>query len=230
MKNKFLTLLFAFVPGAAQMYQAYMKRGLSLISMFCAASLCCYILTPLGAAMMLIVWMYSFFDALNLRAQIGAGSAPADDYLPHLDRDSGKMRILAGESPRLLGWCLIAAGAILFYNQVLMSTLGDIVWRWGEKSPLFRAIYLVLESLPEIVVCVALIVCGVWLVREPRGAKPANAPKKKRNLLEELREYRAARQAAPETAPAAPGETGDIELIVEDPNPAENSGDGGQQR
>ena len=30
-KNGILTLLFACIPGAGQMYQGYMKRGLSLI-------------------------------------------------------------------------------------------------------------------------------------------------------------------------------------------------------
>lgn len=34
MKNGILTFLFAFCPGAGQMYQGYMKRGLSLITMF----------------------------------------------------------------------------------------------------------------------------------------------------------------------------------------------------
>ena len=37
MKNGILTFLFAFCPGAGQMYQGYMKRGLSLITMFCVA-------------------------------------------------------------------------------------------------------------------------------------------------------------------------------------------------
>ena len=35
MKNGILTFIFAFCPGAGQMYQGYMKRGLSLITMFC---------------------------------------------------------------------------------------------------------------------------------------------------------------------------------------------------
>ena len=37
-KNGILTLLFAFIPGAGQMYQGYMKRGLSLVLM--AAAIC----------------------------------------------------------------------------------------------------------------------------------------------------------------------------------------------
>ena len=32
-----------------------------------------------------IVYMYSFFDTFNLRAQIGMGTAPEDDYLVHFD-------------------------------------------------------------------------------------------------------------------------------------------------
>ena len=35
-KNGILTLLFAFIPGAGQMYQGYMKRGLSLMLMAAA--------------------------------------------------------------------------------------------------------------------------------------------------------------------------------------------------
>ena len=34
-KNGILTLLFALIPGAGEMYQGYMKRGLSLITMCC---------------------------------------------------------------------------------------------------------------------------------------------------------------------------------------------------
>ena len=41
MKNGILTFLFAFCPGAGQMYQGYMKRGLSLITMVCVALIIC---------------------------------------------------------------------------------------------------------------------------------------------------------------------------------------------
>ena len=85
-KNGILTLLFALIPGAGEMYQGYMKRGLSLITMFCLSA-------ALGAMTQIevlyiglpIVYMYSFFDTFNLRAQIGMGTAPEDDYLVHMD-------------------------------------------------------------------------------------------------------------------------------------------------
>ena len=158
LKNGFLTFCCAFVPGAGQMYQGYMKRGLSLILAACCIGMVGTLLEPV-MLLLLVVWMYSFFDTFNLRAQILAGTAPEDDYLIHFDpRDKKLARALLDQS-------------------LLMNTLGDLVYRWGHFSPAFRALYLVMDSLPDIVVCVALIVCGVWLVKGPRTAKKPDASK-----------------------------------------------------
>ena len=153
MKNGILTFLFAFCPGAGQMYQGYMKRGLSLITMFCVAFGAGTLLEVLYVAMP-IVWMYSFFDTFNLRAQIIADTAPEDDYLVHFDpRDRRLARALL-DSHKLVGWLLIAFGALIAYQNLIMNTLGDLVYRWGHSSPVFRALYLVMASLPDVVVCV----------------------------------------------------------------------------
>lgn len=171
-KNGILTLLFACIPGAGQMYQGYMKRGLSLITMFCL-----FIIlgstTGLDALVVgcIVVYMYSFFDTLNLRAQLAAEKAPEDDYLVHFNWHDARMTQFMGESHKLVGWGLIALGAIVFYNNIIMRVLGDVMWRWGQDNPVFRAIYLMLDALPQIVVCVALIVCGMWLVRGPKNKK-----------------------------------------------------------
>ena len=99
-----------------------------------------------------IVWMYSFFDTFNLRAQIGAGTAPEDDYLVHINWKNQRMQEFMMDSHKLLGWGLIVLGALVAYQNILMNTLGDIVWRWGKNSPFFRALYLMMDQLPEIVV------------------------------------------------------------------------------
>ena len=72
------------------------------------------------------------------------------------------------------------------YQNILMNTLGDLLWRWGKTSPVFRALYLVMDQLPEVVVCVALIVCGIWLVKGPRTAKK---PQPADTADEEFTEY-----------------------------------------
>ena len=169
-KNGILTFLFAFVPGAGQMYQGYMKRGLSLITLFFLCIMAGMLLEPLVLTA-LIVWMYSFFDTFNLRAQFIAGTAPADDYLVHFNTKDARLTLFFRDSHKLLGWGLIALGALVAYQNILMNTLGDIVWRWGQSSPFFRALYLMMDQLPEVVVCVALIICGAWLVRGPKGRK-----------------------------------------------------------
>ena len=205
-KNGILTFLFAFVPGAGQMYQRYMKRGLSLITLFFLCIMAGMLLEPLVLTA-LIVWMYSFFDTFNLRAQFIAGTAPADDYLVHFNTKDARLTLFFRDSHKLVGWALIALGAMVAYQNIIMRVLGDVMWRWGQNSPFFRAVYLMLDELPEVVVCVALIVCGVWLVRGPKGKK-VHCKKAEEPEDEDFREYTAAEADAPE----APEETADFAM------------------
>ena len=205
-KNGILTFLFAFVPGAGQMYQGYMKRGLSLITLFFLCIMAGMLLEPLVLTA-LIVGMYSFFDTFNLRAQFIAGTAPADDYLVHFNTKDARLTLFFRDSHKLVGWALIALGAMVAYQNIIMRVLGDVMWRWGQNSPFFRAVYLMLDELPEVVVCVALIVCGVWLVRGPKGKK-VHCKKAEEPEDEDFREYTAAEADAPE----APEETADFAM------------------
>lgn len=199
LKNGLLTLLFAFIPGAGQMYQGYMKRGLSLMLMCCVIGVLAMLFAPIALFLML-VFMYSFFDTLNLRAQIALGNAPADDYLVHLDPKDKRLARLLLDSHKLVGWALIAFGALIAYQSLIMNILGDLVYRWGHSSPVFRALYLVMASLPDVVVCVVLIVCGVWLVKGPHPAKKPDASK---DIPEDADfcEYHADEADPPEKAP-----------------------------
>ena len=87
LKNGFLTFCCAFIPGAGQMYQGYMKRGLSLILTACLIGMVSSLLNPV-MLLLVVVWMYSFFDTFNLRAQIIADtlstSTPATSGWPGL--------------------------------------------------------------------------------------------------------------------------------------------------
>ena len=95
LKNGFLTFCCAFIPGAGQMYQGYMKRGLSLILTACLIGMVSSLLNPV-LLLLVVVWMYSFFDTFNLRAQIGAGTAPQDDYLVHINWHDQRMEQFIG--------------------------------------------------------------------------------------------------------------------------------------
>lgn len=175
LKNKFLTLLAALIPGAGQMYQGYMKRGLSLTLIACAIGFVGVLLEPV-LIFLCPVWLYSFFDTLNLRAQLLTEIAPAeDDYLVHLDLRDQRLVHAMLDDHKAMGWALIIFGALAAYKGILMSIFGDLVYRWGQRVPAFRALYLVLDHLPEVVVCVTIIICGIWLVKGRRSKKPAPA-------------------------------------------------------
>lgn len=205
-KNAFLTFIFACIPGAGQMYYGYMKRGLSMITFFCLFIMAGTLVDVLVVGSV-IVWMYSFFDTFNLRAQFIAGTAPADDYLVHFNTKDARLTLFFRDSHKLVGWGLIALGGLVAYENVIMRVFGDVMWRWGQNNPVFRAFYLMLDELPEVVVCVALIVCGVWLVRGPKGKK-VHRKKAEEPEDEDFREYTAAEADAPE----APEETADFAM------------------
>ena len=123
------------LPGAGQMYQGYMKRG-AFRSLRCSAwPLVRGTLLEVLYVAMPIVWMYSFFDTFNLRAQIGAGTAPQDDYLVHINWHDQRMEQFMLDSHKLLGWGLIALGALVAYQNILMNTLG-ISCGAGPEQPL----------------------------------------------------------------------------------------------
>lgn len=163
-KNGFLTLVFACFPGAGQMYQGYMKRGLSLVSMF---ALTIWLATLVETLLIFacIVEMYSFFDALNLRAQLMEGTAPADEYLVHLGTDA-RLLTLFQSGHKLTGWALVAAGCYALYYNFLRSVIQELY-----RFELYWLANL-LEKLPTMAMCVALILVGLWLVRGPK-AEPA---------------------------------------------------------
>lgn len=216
LKNGFLTLLFAFIPGAGQMYQGYMKRGLSLILMCCAIGAVAALFSPV-ALFLLVVFMYSFFDTLNLRAQIALGKAPEDDYLVHLDPKDKRLARMLMDSHKLVGWVLIVFGVLIVYENIIMEMLNEVLWRWGRDSVAFRAFYLVMDRLPDVVACVAFILCGVWLVRGPRKPKAAPAPEEAAESGEsaDFREYHA----------DDPAEEPTVLTLPEPEDPEEDPGD-----
>ena len=141
-KNGFLTFCFAFIPGAGQMYQGYMKRGLSMVAVCAAAVLVGSLLMPLtgfALAVCCIVWMASFFDTFNLRSQLLAGDAPADDFLFHLGQDVSFTRFFQARH-KLFGWGLVAVGLYVLYDELVMDLLARLYWQF-ENSWFLQLLY-----------------------------------------------------------------------------------------
>lgn len=155
-KSAFFTFCFAFIPGAGQMYLGFMKRGLSLITLFCLAIVGCAII-PYCAAALPIIWMYSFFDTFNLRANPAAHT----DRLLLPGEFVDVFRRLLNRSPRLVGGGLILVGVwMLFDNfvspilETLAMALGNTAWEFYRD---------VVRGVPVLAVALIIIYIGFRL-------------------------------------------------------------------
>lgn len=168
MKNKsgFLTLCFSFVPSAGQMYQGYMRRGVSVLLAFCAAFWLTWFMDAFGV-LMGVVWMVSFFDSLNLRSRILSGIAEPDDFLFDMGSWAG-MKALVARRHKLVGWGLVFVGVYALYNKFILGQLYWYLEDMGLMNGILGNVYAVLNRMPELLGCMAVIAVGVWLVKGPQ--------------------------------------------------------------
>ncbi len=166
-KSGLLLFLTACIPGCGQMYQGYMKRGVSLLSMSCLLVLLAAM--SRGGELVLflpVLWLYAFFDTYNIRAGLDAGTAPEDAYLVRLlDADQKRLRQLLRRRHSLLGWGLVIAGVYGLLSELLDAVRG-LLPDWLYWS--FR------EDVPRVVLLLAIIALGVWFIRGPRQPQEEN--------------------------------------------------------
>lgn len=174
MKRKHGLSLFiaSCIPGCGQMHQGYMKRGVSLLTAFCGVfALAVFLEIGALAVPMLPLWLYSFFDSYNLRAQTDEeAAANPDAYLFGLsDMDAEQMGALLKKRHSLLGWGLVLAGLWLLWQRVAFWLDILLTHLFGYDLGFY---YSLRYSVPRLAVTVLIIALGVWFIRGPR-AKPS---------------------------------------------------------
>lgn len=189
-KSSFWTFCFAFVPGAGQMYLGYMQRGLSLILLFCVTGFVADLFYD-AVVFMPVIWMYSFFDTFNLRAQLMAGQTPPDEMLFSLGQE-GWLRRLMSRRQTVLGWVLVVLGLWALVQNFVLPPLRQL----SDIYPMVDWLCSFLRDLPSLALVLALIGVGVWLVRGPRQEPGPE---------EDIHYYApGGAQAAPDAAPKGP--------------------------
>lgn len=166
-KNKILTFLFSLIPGAGQMYLGFMKRGLSLIFYVVAIGCVAMVLT-IEELLILIppVWMYAFFDALNLNgADPEFFKTVEDNYITFVSLDilpGFKAPSFSLETKKLWGKGMIAAGMI-FLSYNILTILGEFAY--NLNMPAFGwFINDILRYAPRFIFAVILITSGKALI------------------------------------------------------------------
>ena len=177
MKREHGLLLFiaACIPGCCEMYQGYMKRGISILTAFCAVFALAAFL-ELGAlpVLMIPLWLFSFFDSYNLRGQTDAqAEANLDAYLFGLsDMDSRRINDLLRKRHSLVGWGLVLLGVYVLFETVvgrLLNIICEYLGQWWLYE-------IVMRDLPRLVVTVGVLAPGAWFIRGPKPGTVEDIP------------------------------------------------------
>lgn len=160
-KNQFLTFCFSLLPGAGQMYMGFMKRGLSLMfSFFFLIFLSSWL--NIGSLLLVlpIVWFFAFFDTHNLRSMPDEEFEKLkDDYiiLPDLARKNSEF--LYSRYRKVLAVVLIIIGFDLLWHNFIELFLGYL------PAQLYSFLIRLTDTLPQIIIGIAIIALGVILIR-----------------------------------------------------------------
>lgn len=157
-KSKFLTFIFAFFPGAGQMYVGLMKKGVSIMTLFFTICAFCMIFPPI-AFLLPVLWFYSFFDAINYNSLPYEKKATIEDKIifeDELIRDGHKFH--TKKLGTILGFALIFIGAYSIFDGFVMT----IFWDISDYIPALRS---VIRNIPSLVLSVIIVFVGLYLVK-----------------------------------------------------------------
>lgn len=160
-KSMFLTFCFSFIPGAGQMYQGYMKRGLSLMILLeLAFALTSIISMPLFAIPIPIIFAYSFFDTYNIRNKIGTDLQENDAFIWESTSIGDAINKLnMKKKSTWIGVILIFIGVYLLFNSVIRQLAYNYDIEW-----LYISIRSIMDYLPPILIAGVCIGVGVKFV------------------------------------------------------------------
>jgi len=153
-----------------------MKRGVSQTIAF-SFILALAIFLQMGALAVFLVplWLYSFFDAYNLRRQRLDMAPPEDAYLFGLsDMDSRRLRELMGRRHSLIGWGLVALGLFALWQNLahgLYRLFDDFFG--GDDWWLYN---ILMYDIPRIFITLLVIALGIWFIRGPRKKSGDSIP------------------------------------------------------
>ena len=164
-KNLLFTFCFSFIPGAGQMYQGYMKRGVSIMSIAALFFMIAVMLgTPIFIFPFLVIYAYSFFDTFNIRNRIIQNEPHKDDYVWNsLELDGIINKLNNKKKQKIIGYILIIFGAYLIFQNILLELIYDL-----KLYFLYSIFNTLLHYLAPIIIAALCIYIGVKLINKSR--------------------------------------------------------------
>ena len=160
-RGKFQTFLCSLIPGAAEMYMGFMKKGISLMTIFILCFVVPYVLrvSDIFILFAVLVWFYSFFHARNLAAcSEEEFQSLADEYIWTSFMEGRKIKIT---NPSLRKWgaiVLIVYGVTQLWHTIvgwIYHLIPDHMW---------QEVYTFVDEVPQVLVALVIIIVGLKLI------------------------------------------------------------------
>lgn len=190
--------LFSLIPGAGEMYMGFRKQGISIMLLFwgifavSAGTGFSWILMFLP-----ILWFYSFFNVHNLKSLSEEEFYSLDDtYVLHMDQLLGDADVLINKHHTI-----VAALLIFFGVSILWNNITDFLY-WFLPSPLANLLYSISYRLPQIIIAIAIIAAGCYILshKKARLENDYKNTKSEEHYWEPYRPYQQAKPSGTNTA------------------------------
>lgn len=159
-RSGFWTFIFSLIPGAGEMYLGFMKRGLSIMTLFWG--LCGIAILMRTEYLMIglpIIFFYGFFDTHNLRRLSEEERENIkDDFLFDLKK-IGLPENFSKIQSKVLACVITVIGVFLLWNNIL-----SLVQRFVPEY-YNTVIYQIVDMIPSIVISLLMIFVGVKLIK-----------------------------------------------------------------
>lgn len=158
-KNGFLNFCFSLVPGAGQMYQGFIKRGASIMTLFfgwlCVSA---YIGVDELLFFLPVIWFFGFFDALHRNSLSDAEREQLKDgFLLIHEEEFDKMTLRKFRIPAAVLLIFIGIYELLRMFVHLLIERGFLFW----DSAIVGLVY---DEFPKMVFSLVIIMVGVYLI------------------------------------------------------------------
>lgn len=165
-KSKFLTFVFAMLPGAGQMYQGHMKRGTSImLAFFGVIAFAVLINIPEICVFLPVIWFYAFFDSMNKSSYtIDELALIEDKMIFDFKLNDDIIGKYTSQKNLLVGWGIIFIGVLILYNSIIRS----YIWRLERYLP---GIGTIAGKLPALILSIVVILVGIRLIKGPNTEK-----------------------------------------------------------
>ena len=160
-KGKFMTLLFSFIPGAAEMYMGFMKNGISIMTAF----ILCFVvpsvlrMSDVFNLFGVLLWFYGFFHARNFAAcsEEELQSLP-DEYIWASVLEGKEFKI---SNPALRKWGAIIL--IIYGISMLWHSVSSCIYYLIPEG-MKEYVGTIMNEIPQVCIAVLIIIIGLKLV------------------------------------------------------------------